>query len=123
MLADRLRHNRQPPELGQPLRECVEASLAQVEHQIWLLRNVHWWYLLPLALPMLIFLGHSAWNTRERGVSLALSLAVFAVTLIVVLAALSWAYWLNQRAVRTSLEPRRHELETLLTSIKEETTG
>ena len=49
MLADRMRHKRQPPEPGEPLRQCVESSLAQVEHQIRLLRNVHWWYLLPLA--------------------------------------------------------------------------
>ena len=31
--------------LGQPLVRCVEESLAQVEHQIWLLRNVGWWVL------------------------------------------------------------------------------
>ena len=39
MLADRMRHKRQPPEPGEPLRQRVESSLAQVEHQIWLLRN------------------------------------------------------------------------------------
>ena len=37
MLADRMRHKRQPPEPGEPLRQGVESSLAQVEHQIWLL--------------------------------------------------------------------------------------
>src|SRR5262245_4951695 len=57
MLTDRLRHRRQPPEPGKPLRQRVESSLTQVEHQIWLLRNVFWWYLLPLALSMLAFLG------------------------------------------------------------------
>ena len=30
------------------LRSCVEASLLQVNHQIWLLKNVFWWYLLPI---------------------------------------------------------------------------
>ena len=54
MLADRMRHKRQPPEPGEPLRQRVESSLAQVEHQIWLLRNVLWWYLLPMALAICV---------------------------------------------------------------------
>src|SRR5262245_18995698 len=44
MLVDRMRHERQPPEPGDPLRQSVESSLAQVEHQIGLLRNVLYWY-------------------------------------------------------------------------------
>src|SRR3954447_19991766 len=55
MLADRMRHKRQPAGTGEPLRQHVESSLAQVDHQIRLLRNVFWWYLLPLALPILAF--------------------------------------------------------------------
>src|SRR3954465_8677894 len=62
MLADRLRHKRQPEESGEPLRQHVASSLAQVEHQIWLLRNVFWWYLLPLALSLLAFLSQVAWQ-------------------------------------------------------------
>src|SRR5687767_749606 len=50
MLVDRIRFRRQHPEPGESLRRCVESSLAQVEHQIWLLRNVLWWALLPFAL-------------------------------------------------------------------------
>ena len=34
---------------GMPLKACVEISLHQVNHQIWLLKNVFWWYLLPIA--------------------------------------------------------------------------
>src|SRR5271166_1787122 len=53
MLADRMRHNRQLPEPGEPLRRHAESLLAQVEHQISLLRSVLWWYLLPLGLSAL----------------------------------------------------------------------
>ena len=67
MLADRMRHRRQPPEPGEPLRQHVESSLAQVEHQIWLLRNVLWWYLLPLALSILAFFGQVTWQVRSGG--------------------------------------------------------
>lgn len=67
MLADRMRHKRQPPALGEPLRQRVESSLTQVEHQIWLLRNVLWWYLLPPALSILAFFGQVAWQARSGG--------------------------------------------------------
>ncbi len=113
MLADRMGHKRQPPEPGEPLRQRVESSLAQVEHQIWLLRNVLWWYLLPLALPMLAFLGQVAWETRSGG-----WLAAVMVSVVVIVFA--GVYWLNQYAVRSALEPRRQELEALLTSLKDE---
>ena len=40
MLVDRKRHPRQASEPGEPLLIGANKSLAQVEHQIWLLRNV-----------------------------------------------------------------------------------
>src|SRR5687768_17441626 len=57
-LVERIRHHRaaQPAD---SLKDHVEHSLAAVEHQIWLLRNVFWWYILPFILPMVAFLVHS----------------------------------------------------------------
>ncbi len=118
MLADRMRHKRQPPEPGEPLRQRVESSLAQVEHQIWLLRNVLWWYLLPLALAMLAFFGQAAWKEREGGWWTALAVSAVVALGVGVLAGV---YWLNQYAVRCELEPRRRELEALLMSLEDET--
>src|SRR5713226_8126189 len=54
-LVDRMRHKRKPSEPGDPLLESVKESLTQVEHQIWLLRNVFWWYLLPFTISLLAF--------------------------------------------------------------------
>jgi hypothetical protein len=118
MLVDRMRHRRQPPEPGEPLRRRVESSLAQVEHQIGLLRHVLWWYMLPLALSMLAFIGQVAWQERSGGRWTALAVSVVVALGVVVLAAV---YWLNQYAVRSELEPRRRELETLLMSLGDET--
>jgi hypothetical protein len=117
MLVDRRRHNRQTPDPGEPLRCHVEHSLAQMTHQIWLLKNVFWWYLLPLAVPMLAFLGQVGWNTRSKGWS-----AAFAMTFVVaiVVTVLVFVYWINQYAVRNDLEPRRQELQALLASLKDE---
>lgn len=118
LLADRMRHKRQPPEPGEPIRRYVEISLAQVGHQIRLLRNVSWWYLLPLALAMLAFIGQSAWQERSGGWWTALAVSEVVALEFFVLASV---YWLNRYVVRTDLEPQRRELETLLMSLENET--
>jgi hypothetical protein len=117
MLADRMRHKRRPPELGEPLRRHVEISLAEVEQQIWLLRNVFWWYLLPPALSIAAFFGQIAWLARLDGWLTALVTTILVLTVGIMFA---WIYYLNQSAVRTMLEPRRQELLVLLASLKEE---
>jgi len=120
MLTDRMRHKRRLSEPGEPLRQGVESSLAQVEHQILLLRNVHWWGLLPLALSGLAFFGQGAWQERSGGWWTAIAVSEAVAILLIVLAGI---YWLNQYSVRTELEPRRRELETLLMSLEDETPG
>jgi hypothetical protein len=118
MLVDRMRHHEKLREPAEPLRQRVENSLAQVEHQIWLLRNVLWWYLLPLILPSLAFIGQVAWRERSGGWWTALAATVVVMVVAVVFAGI---YWLNQYAVRAALGPRRQELEALLMSLKDET--
>lgn len=118
MLVDRARHQRRPsPDSGEPLRRHLESSLAEVEHQIRLLRNVHWWALLPMAVAMLGFFCQVAWRERGGGWWTALS-----VSMVVGLEGglLGGVYWLNRYAVRAMLEPRRLELNTLLMSFQDE---
>jgi hypothetical protein len=120
MLLDRVRYPRRPPAPGEPLRNCVQSSLAQVEHQIWLLHNVHWWYLLPLGLSALPFFGQVAWQERSGGWWTALGLSMVVASVVIVFAGI---YWLNQYSVRSELEPRRRELETQLMSLGDENAG
>jgi Tfp pilus assembly protein PilO len=47
---------------------------------------------------------------------IAIALTVVVALLVTILASV---YWLNQMAVRTELEPRREERETLLASLKD----
>jgi len=111
LLLDRRRHPSPPPGSGESLRQRAAASLAQVEHQIALLRGVLWWYLLPLAVPMLIFFLHVGWragNFLPLVPLVAVGLMVFGLV-----------YWVNQHAVRAELEPRRQELAKLLASLDE----
>jgi hypothetical protein len=117
ILVDRRRHPQKPGEPGQPLVESVKELLTQVEHQIWLLRNVFWWYLLPFTLSILAFFAHVAW-LRSSGWFGAL--IWFAMSAGFLFAVYSFLYRLNQRAVRVTLEPQREELRTLLASLGDE---
>jgi phosphoglycerol transferase MdoB-like AlkP superfamily enzyme len=116
MLVDRWLQRRKQPVTNEPLRSCIEASLLQINHQIWLLKNVLWWYLLPIMVGLAAAIGSQTWEMRAGGTRVFIGLA--GCTLLI--GSICWGvYWLNQFAVRKGLEPRRHELETLLTSLNE----
>jgi len=120
-LVDRMRYPQTPSDPGEPLLNCVKKSLSQVEHQIWLLRNVFWWYLLPFTIAISSFFAHVAWQLAIE-TNDWLEAIVFATILFVFLFALYYfIYWLNQLAVRKQLEPRRQELLALLASLGDET--
>jgi hypothetical protein len=121
MVVDRRRHSQRQPEPDEPLREQIKYSLAQVEHQIWLLRNVLWWYILPVAIPCLAFFAQIAWESFARGRELVDFVPPFLFSATVCGGVMLFVYWLNQKAVRSSLEPRRAELERLLSSLSDET--
>ena len=119
MLVYRLRHKRRPTESDEPLLQCVKLSLSEMDDQIWLLRNVFWWYLLPPGISISIFLAHFTWLLSKDWLDALGHAAPF----VVVVAVYYFLYWLNQYAVRTQLEPRRQELLALLASLGDETTS
>jgi Na+/proline symporter len=116
MVIDRLLQRKKRPAQNDSIKACVQCSLHQVNRQILLLKNVFWWYLLPIALALEISICVSAWHSRNN---LVVALYGFiAPTLIVVL--IYWGiYRLNQFAVHKSLEPRKRELEALLSDTGE----
>ncbi|MES2787990.1 MAG: serine hydrolase domain-containing protein [Planctomycetota bacterium] len=119
ILVDRVRHKRHPSEPGESLVNCVKESLLQVEHQIWLLRNVFWWYLLPFTLSILAFFADVTWRVSKDWLEALISGGSLSG---IVLGLYSFIYYINQRAVRVQLEPRRQELVALLKSLGDETT-
>src|SRR3954462_11386730 len=120
IVIDRTRHNRLPSEPGEPLLDCVKISLTQVEHQIWLLRNVFWWYLLPFTIAIMAFFSQIAWRHSSGFWTFIAALAPEAVFLLLLY---GFVYWLNQHAVRQTLVPRREELLTLRASLGDELGG
>ena len=117
-VVDRKRHPQRPSAPGEPLLFYVKESLTQVEHQIWLLRNVFWWYLLPYSIAVMAFFLQVAWEISSNW----WGFVAFSGGLAFFLFVLYWAtYLINQRAVRVRLEPRRQDLLKLVASLENET--
>ena len=114
MVVDRLLQRRKQPASSDSLKTCIEGSLLQVNHQIWLLKNVLWWYLMPFTVALGISICHSAWLAQNPGFS---AMIVWVISALFVALVYWGIYRLNQYAVRKSLEPRRQELETLLAGL------
>lgn len=119
ILVDRVRQKDGRPAPGDPPTQFLDRSLSQLNHQIHLLRNVFWWYLLPLDLAVSIFFLHSALQMYySDGMPAAL---VFTALMLGFIWLLSWGvYRLNQYAVRAELEPRRRELVDLRNTLQQE---
>jgi hypothetical protein len=114
LVADRIVQKRKMPNRSQSLTSCIEGSLQQVKHQIWLLKNVFWWYLLPPWVGIAVFVSYSAWDARDHVGWFTFDIASMALFTLVV-----WLVWrLNQKAVRKELVPRKQELEQLLNALK-----
>ncbi len=121
MVVDRISQRRRRPELTESLAGCIESSLAQVIHQIWLVKNVFWWAILPADIGFAIFFGYLAWGTTRELVGMVLVIVLltilgcFAFSILVTTA----IYYLNQYGVRKELNPRKAELEQLLNSLEQ----
>ena len=111
MVLDRLQQRKKTPDLHGSLKDCAATSLAEVCHQIWLLKNILWNYILPLSVPVLLFFCWCMWSMpASTTVRILFLLFLVGFSLLVDV----FVYWLNQFAVRKGLEPRRQELEKLL---------
>lgn len=116
MVVDRYRRKRRTPSGGEPVTSFLHEAIEEVDHQIWLLRNVFWWYLLPPILGVLcVYLQvfyQSALITQDPGGLWTLR-GTFTGVLIFTLLVDAGVYWLNQWCVRKDLMPRREELVKL----------
>ena len=108
-IVDRHIQKKRQPVYGDTLTCCLKQSLNQVNHQIWLLRNVLWWYLLPIGIGMLV---GPILETGVAGLNRGyVIVAIFEVTVF------CGVYRINQHAVLYGLLPRRYEILTLLNQL------
>lgn len=115
-LVDRHLQRKRQPRHTDSLLTCIESSLAQVNHQIWLLKNVFWWYLLPPGVGIAMFF--IVVNLHLFQVLPATRVLPRCLVSVLIVTLVFWGvYWLNQYAVRKGLIPRKRELESLLNSL------
>lgn len=109
-LVNRIVQRRKQTTANDPLKACIEASLTEVNHDIWLQRNVFWWCWLPFTTALAVSFCYA---------SLRLHTPKFLAFLVLFVIPLAWCgYRLSLFTVRKVLEPRRQELEALLASLK-----
>lgn len=118
ILLDRYHQRKRRPERQDSLLECTLSSLNEVSHQIWLLENVLWWYLLPLGVPLLIFFSATSLSSSQP-VPAQLSGLLGKIGLVGLV--YGGIYALNRWAVKWDLAPRRRELESLMLDLQTET--
>ena len=122
IIADRLLHKRKYLSEQASLSEAIKRSLQEVSHQIWLLENVFWWYLLPPAIGMVLFYGAVIYTVHPTFELSFTGNSLFVVSTGILFAVLVFwgVYKLNQVAVRKELLLRKRELEELLASLSDE---
>jgi hypothetical protein len=114
LIADR--RVQRDPAPGSSTKECIGQAVRSVDHQIRLLRNVAWWYLLPCALSILLVLGEMAAQIpRDMWMQCYMPFLVTAAGSMILLPGV---YWLNQYAVRKTLVPLKEEFEKALTDLE-----
>jgi hypothetical protein len=117
LLGDRVWLKWKTPTQGETLVAWTESSLASVEHQTRLLKNVLWSSLLPIWIGHVLLTGYYgflAWRGGWRT-----GMYVFVCGYVLVLTAICYGvYRWNQYAVRTELQPRKQELQSLLENLK-----
>lgn len=115
----RRRRVRVGPEM--PLLVRLDAEIAELQHQRWLVANLGWWYFLPY-LTAIAVIGAALARTTGRhappGLLVALLttpatlgwiIAIFGVTGF----GIAWAWRASRRAVTQRINPRIEELEKL----------
>ncbi len=118
---DRIVQHKRNRKTANSIAEEVEKYLHQVNHQIWLLRNVFWWYLLPCIVSFLLLMAAVAIEVSPRWETLTTRFMLhFAGTLVLGAIVNVGVYYLNQYAVKKQLLPRKDELEALLQDLTHE---
>ncbi len=113
----RMRHPQQPGKPDEPLVRCIERSLTEIDNQIWYQSKSFWWSSSPIFATVVAFAFHSAWIRSRDG----LDLLGHMHTVVFFFAMFYFVYFLNQKWGCAKYEPRRKELLTLLSNLRDET--
>ena len=103
-----IRNRVQQIDAGAPIKEACYGYKKEMERQISLLKNILFWYLLPLSLGLIVFV-----------LGLALSPPSLAISISVILLVNGIIFWTNKRALKRELLPQYKALCNLLADLGE----
>ena len=109
------RQQREDLRVGDPTTSYIEQSLGQINYRIWLLKNILWWWILPvsvagvLIVAQIVLLG----GLQDPALPLKLSQGVGIVALV-----LAAVYWGNLWTARKYWLPRKAELQAIFDSLR-----
>jgi len=117
-IVDRLQHLKRRSRHDSSVKVCLESILAEINHRIWLCRNVVWWLILPVVFVADAgFRCYLAWGLRtataapiDAAGTIVPALVESGVTGVIV-------YYLFRWLIQKSFQPRKQELETLLRNL------
>ncbi len=113
---DSRRQRRRALEYKDSTLAFVECSLLHINHRIWLLENIIWWWILPVVvggilviaqIVMVVGLQEPAALFRELGKGVGIACVILGVL-----------YWGNLWTARKYWQPRKAELEAIADSLK-----
>ena len=116
MMVDRVRQRHLAQAFGESAKDYIERSLMQVNHQIRLLENVFWWYVLPCAIAYVLVGAHvvaTASSQLQGQMAYRLVMAMVLGGTALGGTVFCTVYRMNRSAVRTDLVPRQEQLRNL----------
>ena len=113
---DNRRQKRRALEYRDSTLSFIKCSLLNINHRIWLLENIFWWGILPLAIGgILIIVQIITVVGLQEPTTLFWGLGKGAGIFCLILAVL---YWGNRWTARKYWQPRKAELEAIVDSLK-----
>jgi hypothetical protein len=93
----------------------LECSLHDISHRIWLLQNIFWWWILPVAVGAILVIAQIimlvGWQEPTLYKKLGAAVGIGGVILGIL-------YWGNLWTARKYWLPRKTELESIVTTLK-----
>ena len=116
---DRFHQMQRRAAASDPVRACLEENLDWLRHETRLWTQVLWWYLLPLAIGVLVCAFSVGWAAGGlEGLLSGPSLTAVFIIVFVLLGLLWGGPRYGRWYVRKHYEPREHELESLLEDLQ-----
>lgn len=111
---DNYRQKRRTAQFEDSSLSFVECSLQNINHRIWLLENIFWWWILPVAVAGILVIAQIIMLVGLQP-TLFLNVGVAAGIVCVILGVL---YWGNRWTAQKYWLPRKMELEAILSALK-----